>query len=180
MSKCPDARDCLSQLILPVMSELSPHINFTLSYIGQSTPHDDGVLCPHGPTECLGDIIELCARELYPDPKQWLGFTMCLETEYDRIPERDFVQGCAGEYGMAFERINECVSRDDGGYGIGLLRRSVERSRDLGVKYSCTVRLDDKVRCIRDSGKWIDCEDGSEVEDLKKDIEALYKQRNAL
>lgn len=105
---------------------------------------------------------------------------MCLENDYEKIPEREFVQGCAAESGMGFERIKGCLDRDDGGYGVGLLRRSVERSKSLGVQYSCTVRLDDKVRCIRESGKWIDCEGGSEVGDLKRDIEALYKERNAL
>src|ERR1700712_4578885 len=68
-SKCPDARDCLLDLVVPVMIRLSPKINFTLSYIATPSEPDGGVECMHGPTECLGNILELCAIHEYPDPK---------------------------------------------------------------------------------------------------------------
>jgi hypothetical protein len=139
MSKCPDARDCLSQLLVPVLSNVSSHINFTLSYIGQPTEADDGVACKHGPTECLGNILQLCAEVAYPDPLQWVGFAMCMEKQFDHIPERWLVQNCAAEYGIELERLNECASREDGGFAIGLLRDSVERSKEAGVTLSCTV-----------------------------------------
>lgn len=35
MSKCPDARDCLAQLVLPVMERASDKVDFQLSYIGK-------------------------------------------------------------------------------------------------------------------------------------------------
>lgn len=35
MSKCPDARDCLQNLVVPTMAQVSEKVNFTLSYIGQ-------------------------------------------------------------------------------------------------------------------------------------------------
>lgn len=35
MSKCPDARDCLHDLILPAMQQVYDKTNFTLSFIGQ-------------------------------------------------------------------------------------------------------------------------------------------------
>lgn len=35
MSKCPDARDCLQQLVVPVMAQVSDKVDFTLSYIGK-------------------------------------------------------------------------------------------------------------------------------------------------
>lgn len=34
MSKCPDARDCLHDLILPAMVKVSHSVDFKLSYIG--------------------------------------------------------------------------------------------------------------------------------------------------
>ena len=34
MSKCPDARDCLRDLVLPTMQRVYDKVNFTLSYIG--------------------------------------------------------------------------------------------------------------------------------------------------
>lgn len=35
MSKCPDARDCLQQLVVPAMAQVSDKVNFRLSYIGK-------------------------------------------------------------------------------------------------------------------------------------------------
>lgn len=56
MSKCPDARDCLKELVLPTMMRVIDKVNFTLSFIGTPT-ENDGVSCMHGPEECeLGPI----------------------------------------------------------------------------------------------------------------------------
>lgn len=35
MSKCPDARDCLHDMILPAMQNISHKVDFRLSYIGR-------------------------------------------------------------------------------------------------------------------------------------------------
>lgn len=35
MSKCPDARDCLRDLILPAMEQINDKVDFQLSYIGR-------------------------------------------------------------------------------------------------------------------------------------------------
>lgn len=64
MSKCPDARDCLKELILPTMMRVIDKVNFTLSYIGTPT-ENDGVSCMHGPEEC-----ELCPFGMFAD-RNW-------------------------------------------------------------------------------------------------------------
>ncbi|KAF2645617.1 hypothetical protein P280DRAFT_442297 [Massarina eburnea CBS 473.64] len=174
MSKCPDARDCLEKLVVPAMANVSDKVDFRLSFIGKTT-EDDGVQCMHGQTECLANIVELCAASEYPDPKTYLGFTMCLEHDYQQLPKQSFIEECALEHGISFEKLNDCMSKDDGAYGMGMLRDSVTRSKDMGVRKSCTVRLDGKTRCVMDDGKWEDCGDGSEPDDLIKDIEKLYK-----
>ncbi|KAJ9623257.1 hypothetical protein H2203_006196 [Taxawa tesnikishii (nom. ined.)] len=139
---------------------------------------DDTVTCKHGPGECLGDTLELCAAHLYPYPKIYLGFTMCMTKNYQDIPDEDLVKDCALEHGIDFNALNHCVSRDDGEYGIDLLRRSVKRSQDAGVTKSCTIRLDGKTRCIRDGGVWTDCEGGHEVRDLVEDVLELRNQHS--
>lgn len=180
MSKCPDAQDCILDLIVPAMSRLDPsHVNFTLSYIGSVSPNDDGVECRHGEEECLGNILQLCAADLYPDPKQYLGFTYCMEKRMDEIPHRALVQECAAEYGIEFEELNNCASRDDGSVGLKLLRDSVERTKKAGVKLSCTVRVDEKIWCIRDGGEWAGCAQGSRPDDLVKAVEKLYHARDS-
>ncbi len=85
----------------------------------------------HGAEECMGNIIELCAATLYPDPKIYLGFTMCLSRDYQSIPQRSLVEDCALEHGIDFEKLNDCPIQEDGGFGIGLLRDSVNRSAEV-------------------------------------------------
>ncbi|KAI0599982.1 hypothetical protein F4775DRAFT_84262 [Biscogniauxia sp. FL1348] len=130
MSKCPDARDCLKEMVLPAMMRVNDKVNFTLSYIGTPT-ENDGVECMHGPNECMGNIIELCAHHLYPDPKIYLGFTMCLARDYQEIPERELVEDCALEHGINFEGLSQCAGQDTGAEGMAMLRRSVQRSADV-------------------------------------------------
>ncbi|KAI4094003.1 MAG: hypothetical protein LQ344_002448 [Seirophora lacunosa] len=132
MSKCPDARDCLRDLVVPAMEDVVDKVNFTLSFIGSN----------------------------------------CLIASYSRIPSRDLVESCALEHGIPFDDLNGCISEE--GKGLDLLEQSVERSQAAGVTKSCTVRVDDKMWCIRDGGEWKDCENGSDVRSLVKEVEKLY------
>ena len=97
-------------------------------------------------------------------------------SSYKEIPERALVQNCALEHGVDFDRLNKCVSED--GHGMDMLTRSVERSRDAGVKLSCTVRLNATTRCVRDGGEWKDCKGGSDPKDLVRDVKKIYKALN--
>ncbi len=65
---------------------------------------------------------------LYPEPKIYLGFIMCLSKSYKDIPERNLIEDCALEHAISFKKLNECATQDDGAYGAGLLRDSVQRS----------------------------------------------------
>ncbi|KAL6710038.1 hypothetical protein ACN47E_009829 [Coniothyrium glycines] len=176
MSKCPDARACMQKLVLPTMANVSDKVDFRLSFIGRVTNEDDGVQCKHGQTECLGNIVMLCAASEYPDPKLYLGFSNCLINDYQEIPSKSLIQDCALEHGIDFDTLNECMSKESGAYGMGLLRDSVQHSKDVGVETSCTIRLDNKVRCVYDDGQWKDCLDGDKPEDLIRDIERLYDE----
>ncbi|RMY24132.1 hypothetical protein D0867_01583 [Hortaea werneckii] len=176
MSKCPDARDCLHDMILPAMQNVSHKVDFKLSYIGNVTDHDDGVLCMHGEGECLGNIIELCAAKQYPDPKIYLGFTMCMARDFEEIPEKQLVQDCALEHGISMEKLNDCTVNEDGALSVDMLKESFNRSATAGVSKSCTVRLNNKIRCIRDGGEWKDCDGGSSAKDLVADINAESKK----
>ncbi|KAH9897310.1 hypothetical protein F4778DRAFT_255621 [Xylariomycetidae sp. FL2044] len=132
MSKCPDATYCLKEMVLPAMVRVYEKVNFTLSYIGTPT-ENDGVDCKHGPDECMGNILELCAAHLYPDPKIYLGFTMCLAKDYKHIPQRDLVEDCALEHAIDFSKLNECATRDNGAFGTALLRNSVQRTAKVSL-----------------------------------------------
>ncbi|KAL9089434.1 MAG: hypothetical protein Q9165_005755 [Trypethelium subeluteriae] len=157
---------------VPTLDLLGPPPN---SEVTPPTDDDDGVECKHGPQECLGNILELCAASIYPDPKVYLGFAMCLTGHFEEIPQRDLISDCSLEHGIDFDKLNDCVSKDDGAYGIELLRRSVVRTAEAGVTKSCTVRLKNQIRTIRDGGRWKDYEGGHDVSDLISDIKRLYQ-----
>ncbi|EGP84253.1 uncharacterized protein MYCGRDRAFT_47511 [Zymoseptoria tritici IPO323] len=178
MSKCPDARDCLRDLVVPAIEKIKDKVDFRLSFIGWTDPHNDGVTCMHGQTECLGNLLELCAAKLYPQPKTYLGFTLCLSLSYPDIPARELVESCALESGIDKAKLEACTADDNGHLAWGLLKKSFQRSEDANVTASCTVRLAEEVRCIRDAGEWKDCEGGSGVKDLVGDVERLYGERN--
>lgn len=127
----------------------------------------------HGQEECLGNMIELCAAHLYPDPKIYLGFTMCMTRDYQDIPKRELVEDCALEHSISMEKLNKCLNAEDGGRAIDRLRESFNRTTEAGVTKSCTVRLDGNIRCIRDGGQWKDCDGGHSPEDLIADIRQL-------
>ena len=114
-------------------------------------------------------MLSLCADYLFPnDPVISLGFTNCLVSSYSRIPNRDLVESCSLEHGIGFDDLNSCIS--DSGKGLELLSASVERSREAGVTTSCTVRVRGKVWCVRDGGKWKNCDHGHDVNDLVAEI----------
>lgn len=176
MSKCPDAKDCLRDLVLPTMQKVHDKVNFTLSFIGTPTEHDDGVACKHGAEECLGNILELCAQNLYPDPKTYLGFVMCLTRDYSHIPQRSLIEDCALEHAIDFNALNDCATKDDGAFGQNMLRGSVKRTAAAGVTKSCTVRLNNEIYCVRDDHEWKECPSGPGVNDLVTAVEKLYQQ----
>lgn len=173
MSKCPDAKRCLQELIVPAMENISDKVDFRLSFIGDFDPNSDAVSCKHGPPECLGNMILLCAAELFPPAILSLGFANCLINDYKKIPERSLIESCALEHGLSFEKINSCIS-DDNGKALDLLRNSIQRSEDAGVKKSCTIRVAGEKRCLMDGNEWKDCEMGHKPADLVKEVERLY------
>ena len=79
----------------------------------------------------MGNIIELCAQKLYPDPKTYLGFVMCLTRNYKQIPQRSLIEDCALEHAIDFDRLNDCAAEDDGALGVGMLRDSIRRTTEV-------------------------------------------------
>ena len=176
MSKCPDAKDCLIDLVVPAMEKINDLVDFRLSFIG-SMGDDDNVQCMHGPDECLGNMLSLCAQQLFPhDAKRSLGFSNCMISQYHDIPKRELVEQCALEHGISFEDINGCIS--DEGRGTGLLEESIKRSREAGVVKSCTVRLAGEIWCIRDGGQWKNCSQGHRPSDLEFAVRNMTKTQN--
>ncbi|PLN82087.1 hypothetical protein BDW42DRAFT_185055 [Aspergillus taichungensis] len=199
MSKCPDAQACLQQLVVPAMEQISDKVDFGLSFIANVSSGSSEIKCKHGPGECVGDMIILCAANLPFPPDgsddgaktptiRSLGFANCLISEYEDIPGRPLVEKCAAQHGIDFDALNRCASNQDDDpndpdklSGLALLRKSALRSAKLKVGISCTVRLNEAVWCVRDGGVWKDCAKGgkaSEVSVLVEEVNRLYDEEN--
>ncbi|KAA8648272.1 hypothetical protein EYZ11_007767 [Aspergillus tanneri] len=194
MSKCPDAQYCLKHLVVPAMEQISDKVDFDLSFIANVSDTSSDIQCKHGPGECIGNMLILCAENLpFPEGSDFrmptirsLGFSNCLIDSYHDIPDRALVEHCALEHGIDFNALNRCASKqqddpDAGLSGLALLRESALHSADLGVKTSCTVRLDESIWCVRDGGVWKDCVqdgEGSKASVLVDEVKKLWKRRN--
>lgn len=131
----------------------------------------------HGPSECLSNALHLCAMRLYPAPSVFLPFSLCLIHNYTLLPSQEFIESCAEKHDISFDKLNECISSLEPDGGLELLRKSVERSRDVGAEVSCTVRVEEEVWCVRDGGKWKHCREGKKPEDLVRKVRELHKKR---
>lgn len=58
---------------------------------------------------------------------------MCLTRDYKHIPQRSLIEDCALEHAIDFDKLNDCATKEDGAFGIGMLRESVERSSKVRV-----------------------------------------------
>ncbi|KAI1163016.1 hypothetical protein F5B18DRAFT_354251 [Nemania serpens] len=173
ITKCGNAKVALTELVLPTIERVYDKVDFRLSIIAILS--EDGTLeCKHGAEECKGSIVELCAQELYPDPRTLVGFVECLTADFERIPDRDFYEACASENSVDLRTIDQCTAKDDGAYGRKLLLESVQHTKDVGVRISGTVRLNEEIYCIRDKGQWVDCPNGASVDNLVSAIEELH------
>ncbi|KAK6335484.1 hypothetical protein TWF696_002258 [Orbilia brochopaga] len=179
MSKCPDAKDCVANLVVPVMSRLFESGKMILkpTYIGTPDDSTGGIACMHGPGECLGNILELCAYEKFKaDPKKWLGFTNCMSQDYRNIPDTTLMENCAREYGMDPKVLSDCAASTESKEGVELLRTSARRAMSLKVKTSCTLQVMGKTVCVRDGGEWKEGCNGN-VDEMVKLIEEQYNKQ---
>lgn len=139
-----------------------------------SDPDSDAVTCKHGPGECLGNTIILCAAHLYPETKLSLGYANCLIHDFQEIPGRGLVQTCAMEHGLDFGKINDCIS--DAELAHRLLTESVDRSAAAKIGTSCTIRLQQDIWCV--TGDQRDCDDSRNLTPLIEDIETEFQRHN--
>ncbi|RUP15703.1 hypothetical protein BC936DRAFT_139582 [Jimgerdemannia flammicorona] len=186
MSKCPDTVFC-EHVFQAVLCNVSVPTTLDVNYLGEVDPAEKpfGALCKHGPLECLGNAQELCFRSVYPDVRDWFSFVSCLNRKFWQIGEDGYAEEC-GEYcgnmqpearisdvkktGKDYEPISDCIASGEGGE---LLRASIRKTESWGVNKSCTMFINNKLRCIHD-GEWKDCDGGHKVDDFVRDIEEAY------
>jgi len=112
-------------------------LDLTEAFVGK----DDGngnFECRHGPSECQGDIIELCAYNVtYPASQYgWWTMTVCMQSDYDNIP--DNAKSCAIQAGLDWTKINNCVNS---GFGNKLFSESIAYANSFGIRETPTIYI---------------------------------------
>ncbi|KAL1916005.1 uncharacterized protein VTP21DRAFT_6009 [Calcarisporiella thermophila] len=163
MSKCPDAALCEATFSKVIESSDVP-VELNLRYIAvpdESRPF--GGACLHGDTECLGNIQELCFHDSCPKAN-WLNFVRCMNEQRELIGTTDEIpRNCSERMGYSYGPVRDCTLSPR---GKELFKKSMQFVIDKGVRYSCTVFIDNEYDCMVDSGKWQNCRGGSTVQDF--------------
>lgn len=178
-SKCPDAPRC-ETFLRPVLQEVGSLVDLQLEYIGTPNPQAAyGVDCLHGPTECVGNAVQLCTQRHFPftvdidtdrlgPHLSWSLFLRCVgrfnSTAESAIPAN--TNGCLQQLGVPSslaDRMRKCV---EGPEGTALLQASVARTLSAcgahssaprrGCK-SCTMALEGAKVCVLDDGEKYNC-----------------------
>jgi len=185
MSRCPDALKCeaLFDTIIPRVCE---KINLSLAYVAkfnESDPHF-GVTCMHGPSECAGNVQQLCVQKHMTSIQAWWEFVMCQNYQgRDNIGKPEVASRCARIAGIDWEMsgVGRCAGLDGSGTGyegVQLLHDSIRVVESLGItcasilpapspsihqlssffhSKSCTIVINTEKVCVLD-GSWKECE----------------------
>jgi len=173
MSKCPDAEACeiiFSPALHQVSSIIDLHVDFIARDIGNLT-------CPHGPTECIGDIQQVCVEYLYRNLSSvpsltWWDFDVCQSQTRTQIPDNG--PSCAQNLSLSYPKINECVNST---IGVDLVKASFNRTVAANQTISCTINLNQAFWC-QHNGNWVNCAEGTDAQSLVKAICKRYTGSN--
>jgi len=141
-----------------------------------------GHTCMHGPSECLGNMLQLCAQRYWPvnvgsdgvdvpalnRRHVWIRFLDCVghfnSTAESAIPGNS--QSCLASLGVPQSVQDQIYSCATGPEGQELLTWSVKRSLEICGPHSsaerkacksCSVFLDSQPVCVMDGGEWYNC-----------------------
>jgi len=109
-------------------------------FVGEIDARTKDFDCLHGPEECVGDILLLCAHNTSgsnPNKWAWWGNEVCMMGDQDNIP--DNAESCANQNGLDWDTINACAN---GQQGIDLFTNSINISNNDGIYATPTSIID--------------------------------------
>lgn len=70
-------------------------------------------VCQHGPVECFGNLVSVCAMDTLKTPEVYLPFILCIEARDTESVEMSSYD-CAQEQGIQIDKVRECVKGPQG------------------------------------------------------------------
>lgn len=131
MSQCPYGVQVVDA-IAPVADKLGPDLDLRIEYIGDV--EGDRLTSMHGEPEVIGDIAQLCARELAP--ARYLELAVC-QNKDPRTVATSWKE-CAAAAGIPVDKLQACV---EGEQGKKLAKASFEAAAKRGATGSPTMFL---------------------------------------
>lgn len=110
-----------------------------MPYRPNASEPDFGVTCMHGPTECAGNVQELCALK-YTPTSVWWSFVQCQNFQGRfEVGKPETALKCADVAGIDWETsdVGQCAGLDASGQGeegLQLLLDSVVRTKVMGIQ----------------------------------------------
>ncbi|XP_039757374.1 uncharacterized protein LOC120631762 [Pararge aegeria] len=110
-SKCPDSKSFILKQLEPTMQHLQDQIKLIFVPFGKSRSinyGDEGFECQHGPTECLGNIVQDCSLHLLNgrSDKEKLAYVACeMDTEAGSQGRYDCVENAK----LSSAEVEHCV-----------------------------------------------------------------------
>jgi hypothetical protein len=153
----------------------------------------------HGPSECDGNVQQLCVREHTSTIKEWWNFIQCSNYgKLDKVGDISLAKQCSKIIGKDWDRdFSDCYTGSEGrkllqksgkchsirSVGGSRLKvddgcRTVKLAMDMDIKKSCSILVNDKLVCVHD-GSWKDCPDGHQASDFERIIRKEYDALNS-
>jgi len=115
----------------------------------------------HGAAECTGNKLQLCLHKYVPAEHNldWFYTTLLCHSN-GKVSDPKHLEACMKKQAMpadAQSKVLQCASSEE---GLELQLASAAKVAANKVMKSCTVFIGGKKRCIRDGGRWYDCDGG--------------------
>jgi len=100
-------------------------------------------LCQHGPSECLGNMIQTCAMETLQVQERYIPYLLCLSSYPSQYGVELTSYACGTKLGVNMSLIKECT-QSSRGHQLMLSYGSISLRPELGRKYVPWVVINGK------------------------------------
>jgi len=118
-SLCPYCKEFINDQLTPTWGKIAQIINLTVIPYGNAKEEYDSnqkkwlFTCQHGEDECVGNLIETCAINLFKNATIWFPLISCIEAA-DGPSIKVIAQQCAKTLNINYDQIDACYNSQQG------------------------------------------------------------------